>query len=79
MKADALNARNLFDGNVHYEIPVFQRPYVWDEESQWAPLWTDIIRVAERVVPPKMRRRVPPVWRSRIMRAANRAARLVGR
>lgn len=50
MKADALNARNLFDGNVHYEIPVFQRPYVWDEENQWAPLWGDIIRVAEKVV-----------------------------
>lgn len=50
MKADALNPRNLFDGNVHYEIPVFQRPYVWDEENQWAPLWGDIIRVAEKVV-----------------------------
>ena len=33
-----------------------------------------VIRVAERVVPPKLRRRVPPVWRSRIMRAANRVA-----
>jgi hypothetical protein len=50
MKADALNPRNLFDGNVHYEIPVFQRPYVWDEENQWAPLWDDIVRVAEKVV-----------------------------
>src|SRR5215213_9425858 len=50
MKADALNPRNLFDGNVHYEIPVFQRPYVWDEENQWAPLWDDIRRVAEKVI-----------------------------
>jgi hypothetical protein len=50
MKADALNPRSLFDGNVHYEIPVFQRPYVWDEENQWAPLWGDIIRVAEKLV-----------------------------
>jgi hypothetical protein len=38
-----------------------------------------LIRVAERVVPPKLRRRVPPVWRSRIMRAANKAARVVRR
>lgn len=38
---------SLFDGNKHYEIPVFQRPYVWDEEEQWAPLWDDITRVAE--------------------------------
>jgi len=38
-----------------------------------------LIRIVERVVPPKLRRRVPPVWRSRIMRAANRAARLARR
>jgi hypothetical protein len=38
-----------------------------------------VIRVAERVVPPKLRRRVPPVWRSRIMRTANKAASIVRR
>jgi hypothetical protein len=38
-----------------------------------------VIRLAERVVPPKLRRRVPPVWRSRIMRTANRLARVVRR
>jgi hypothetical protein len=39
--------RDLFEGRRHYEIPAFQRPYVWDEESQWAPLWDDVVRVAE--------------------------------
>jgi len=38
----------LFEGKEHYEIPAFQRPYVWNEEDQWAPLWDDIRRVAER-------------------------------
>jgi hypothetical protein len=38
-----------------------------------------LIRVAEKVLPPKVRRRVPPGWRSRIMRAANKASRLVRR
>lgn len=38
-----------------------------------------LIRVAERVVPPNLRRRVSPVWRSRIMRAANRTARFIKR
>ena len=47
MKADALSPRQMFDGKVHYEIPPFQRPYVWNEEDQWAPLWSDVIRVAE--------------------------------
>lgn len=28
-------------------VPLFQRPYVWDEENQWSPLWQDIRRLAE--------------------------------
>jgi hypothetical protein len=31
-------------------VPLFQRPYVWNEENQWEPLWRDVIRVAERVL-----------------------------
>jgi hypothetical protein len=38
-----------------------------------------LIRAAERVVPRKMLQRVPPVWRARIMRGANRAGNLVRR
>lgn len=49
LKAEALAPRQLFDGNVHYEIPAFQRPYVWTEEEQWAPLWADVVSVAESV------------------------------
>ncbi|MEZ5311014.1 MAG: DUF262 domain-containing protein [Microthrixaceae bacterium] len=43
------HARDLFDGKVCYEIPPFQRPYVWTEEDQWQPLWDDITRVSEAV------------------------------
>jgi uncharacterized protein with ParB-like and HNH nuclease domain len=28
-------------------VPLFQRPYVWNEENQWEPLWNDVVRVAE--------------------------------
>lgn len=31
-------------------VPLFQRPYVWNEENQWEPLWNDVARVAERVL-----------------------------
>ena len=31
-------------------VPLFQRPYVWNEENQWDPLWRDIERTADRVV-----------------------------
>lgn len=47
MESHPRSPRDLFEGRRHYEIPAFQRPYVWDEESQWAPLWEDVARVAE--------------------------------
>lgn len=31
-------------------VPLFQRPYVWNEESQWEPLWNDVRRVAQRLL-----------------------------
>lgn len=40
-------ATELFEGRKHYVIPAYQRPYVWNEEDQWAPLWDDIVRVSE--------------------------------
>lgn len=40
-------ATELFEGRKHYVIPAYQRPYVWNEEDQWAPLWDDIQRIAE--------------------------------
>jgi hypothetical protein len=29
-------------------VPLFQRPYVWNQENQWEPLWEDLTRLAER-------------------------------
>jgi len=53
MEAKALTPRDLFDGKVCYEIPPFQRPYVWTEEDQWQPLWDDLARVADLVLEQK--------------------------
>ncbi len=50
MDANALTPRALFDSKVCYEIPPFQRPYVWTEEDQWQLLWDDIARVTEAVL-----------------------------
>lgn len=30
-----------------YEVPLYQRQYVWDQEHQWEPLWEDISRKFE--------------------------------
>lgn len=48
MKADPLNSRDLFGRQVTYLIPPFQRPYVWNKEDQWEPLWDDVQEAAER-------------------------------
>jgi Protein of unknown function DUF262/Protein of unknown function (DUF1524) len=50
MEAVVLSPRALFDGTICYEVPPFQRPYVWNEEDQWQPLWDDIARVADAVL-----------------------------
>lgn len=34
----------VFDAKQRLEVPLFQRPYVWNEEQQWLPLWEDIAR-----------------------------------
>jgi Protein of unknown function DUF262/Protein of unknown function (DUF1524)/Restriction Enzyme Adenine Methylase Associated len=31
-------------------VPLFQRRYVWNQESQWEPLWNDVVRVADRML-----------------------------
>lgn len=30
-------------------VPLFQRPYVWNEDDQWEPLWNDVVRLADRL------------------------------
>ena len=37
----------LFDHNMRYIVPLFQRQYVWIQEKQWQPLWNDIKGKAE--------------------------------
>ena len=57
MKADILRPRELFSKDVRYEIPQFQRPYVWEQETQWGPLWDDVRDTAEEYLE---NRQVPP-------------------
>ncbi|WP_321924293.1 DUF262 domain-containing protein [Burkholderia sp. BCC1998] len=39
----------LFAHGVRHTVPLFQRPYVWDEENQWQPLWEDISGLLDRI------------------------------
>ena len=47
MHTDILTPRDLFQKEVRYTIPAFQRPYVWTQDDQWEPLWEDVRNVAE--------------------------------
>src|SRR5437870_5480729 len=50
MKADIVNLKTLFQKDVRYLVPLFQRPYVWNQEDQWEPLWHDIQDLTERLL-----------------------------
>ncbi len=52
--ANALTLRTLFLKPVQYVIPDFQRPYVWNREDQWEPLWDDVQHAADRFLAERM-------------------------
>ena len=47
MDVNILDLQMLFATPIRYEIPMFQRPYVWNHEDQWDPLWEDVQNTAE--------------------------------
>ena len=47
MKPDTRTVTQLFELDVRYVVPLYQRPYVWNEEEQWEPLWNDILTLLE--------------------------------
>lgn len=47
MKTDLATPQLIFNMPQHLTVPVYQRPYVWTEDEQWAPLWADIRRITE--------------------------------
>ncbi|MDE0013186.1 MAG: DUF262 domain-containing HNH endonuclease family protein [Candidatus Poribacteria bacterium] len=44
MKPKKISVSGLFEMNVQYKIPLFQRYYVWGKDAQWELLWDDIVR-----------------------------------
>ena len=50
MKPDTLNLKTLFNKDVRYLVPLFQRPYVWNQQDHWKPLWDDLTDVADAYI-----------------------------
>ncbi len=50
MEAGTLSLKKIFGQDRRHVVPLFQRPYVWKRDDQWAPLWDDVRGLAERLV-----------------------------
>ena len=48
MKAESRTLQRIFEQSIRYCVPLFQRPYVWNQSANWEPLWEDIRRLAEQ-------------------------------
>ena len=42
--------QELFVLPIRYEVPAFQRRYVWQQEEQWEPLWSDVEDLAQSIM-----------------------------
>lgn len=47
MKTDVVKPQGIFFNPNRLVVPLFQRPYVWSRETQWQPLWEDIVRLID--------------------------------
>ena len=47
MKANPQSIEALFNSQMRYVIPMFQRLYVWQETPQWTTLWEDVVEKAD--------------------------------
>ncbi|HEX6667022.1 MAG TPA: DUF262 domain-containing protein [Solirubrobacterales bacterium] len=48
--AKAQSFEAIFDRNVRYLVPVYQRRYAWARERQWEPFWKDVLEVVKAYV-----------------------------
>jgi hypothetical protein len=49
MQAGDVKLGKVFANDHQNVIPIFQRPYVWDQEANWLPLWKDVRTAVEEV------------------------------
>src|SRR6266478_1889650 len=47
MEANPRSLDRLFNSQLRYVVPMFQRQYVWQENPQWSTLWEDVVEKAD--------------------------------
>ena len=50
MQVNTLTLQNIFEKDVLYKCPLYQRPYIWEREKQLEPLWEDMLRLSEKLL-----------------------------
>lgn len=50
METQVRTPQSVFNHPQRLVVPLFQRPYVWNLENQWEPLWADVTRIAQRLL-----------------------------
>jgi len=48
METQVRTPQMVFMQPQRFVVPLFQRPYVWNEKNQRDPLWNDVVRVTDR-------------------------------
>jgi len=48
VKAQTQKIERIFGQTIRYQVPLFQRPYVWSAERNWDPLWEDISSLLDK-------------------------------
>jgi len=48
LKSDTVTVQQLFQNQLQYWVPFYQRAYTWKQGDQWAPLWDDVVRKADQ-------------------------------
>lgn len=49
MQPSYIPISQVFSQDQRFTVPLFQRPYVWNREEQWEPLWDDVAGVLRRL------------------------------
>lgn len=56
MEVNVKTLQEIFSPDVRFDMPLYQRRYVWNQTDQWGPLWDDVVSVAEQII----QKDVPP-------------------
>jgi hypothetical protein len=50
METQVRTPQAVFNMPQRLVVPLFQRPYVWNQENQWEPLWNDVVLITDRLL-----------------------------